>query len=172
MAETITSKQLRSRFPQLLGKLGRGEGKILLEALERVEVIPDEVLHRFGEQADSLYLIWEGGLALSMPVAGKEVPIGRLGPGSTVGSVAVVEPGPSPVTAAAAEPSSLLRLTHEGLSALRKKHPRVGGHLMQALSMNMAERLRVYEDMMTGRTRSGDPEEFVRLSRPLMGIKG
>lgn len=106
-----------------------------------------------------------------MPVGGQDVTIGTLGPGQTIGAVAVVEPGPSPVTVTVAEPGPLLRLNHAGLEALRKHHPRVGGHLLQTLSLGMAERLRIYEDYMTRRTHTGDSEEFVRLSRPLMGVK-
>ena len=168
---TITSKQLRDRFPRFCDRLSRGEAKILLKSLERVEAKPDEVLHRFGDHADSLYLIWEGKLSLSMPVGGKEVPIGTLGPGGSIGPVAVVDPGPAPVTVTVAEPSTLFRLTHEGLEALRKNHPRVGGHFLQSLCLSMTERLRVYEDFMTERTHTGDPEDLVHLSRPLMGIR-
>lgn len=54
---------------------------------------------------------------------------------------------------------------------MRKNHPRVGGHLLQALSMGMVERLRIYENHMTRRTHAGNEEEFIWLSRPLMGIK-
>lgn len=168
---TITAKQLQNRFPHLLEKFGRGEGKILLEMLDRIEVEPGTELHRYGDPDDSLYLIWEGKVMLSMPVAGRDIALGVLGSGQLIGAVAVVVPGPAPVTAMAAEPSVLLRLDHAGLETLRKNHPRIGGHFLQALSLNMTERLRIYEEYMSRRTRTGDPEEFVRLCQPLMGVK-
>lgn len=168
---TITSKQLRDRFPQLLEKLDRGEAKILLQSLQRIEAEPGTELHRYSDRADSLYLIWEGKVMLSMPVGGRDIALGVLGSGQLIGAVALVAPGPAPVTAMAAEQSILLRLDHGGLEALRKNHPRVGSHLLQAISLNMTERLRIYEEYMAKRTRSGDPEEFVRLCQPLMGVR-
>lgn len=169
---TMTAESLKSRFPLLLERLSPGEVGNLLNALTQIQASPGEELHRHGDQADSLYLVWEGSLLLSMAFDGREIPLGTLGPGQHIGSVAVIEPGSAPTTVTVAEPGTLLRLDHSGLNALRADHPRVGGHLVQALSLDLAERLRFYEEGMTGRNQPPrDPEEFARLCRPLMGIK-
>lgn len=169
---TITGNQLKQRFSSLLERFNGGDADSLLQVLTQVEAQSGEELHHYGSHADTLYLIYEGSLALSMVVDGKEIPIGTLNSGQHIGSVAVIEPGSSPTTVTAAEPSILLRLDHPGLEKFRSDQPRMAGNLLRALSMDLAERLRVYEEGMVDRTQSsGDVEEFVRLCRPLMGIK-
>lgn len=168
----ITGDQFKQRFPLLLERLNHQEAENLLRALTQIEVSSGEELHHWESHADTLYLIWEGSLALAMMVGGKEIPLGSLRSGQLIGSVAIIEPGPSPTTATAAEPSTLLCLNHSGLKVLRTNQPRLAGNLLRGLSLDLAERLRVYEENMVERTRSSnDTEEFTRLCRPLMGIK-
>lgn len=168
----ITGDQFKQHFPLLLERFNRQEAETLLHTLDQIEAPSGEELHRCESHADSLYLIWEGSLALAMTVGDREISLGNLGSGQLIGSVAVIEPGPSPTTVTAAEPSTLLCLSHSGLKALRTDQPRLAGNLLRGLSLDLVERLRVYEEGMVGRTRSStDTEEFARLCGPLMGIK-
>jgi len=169
---TVTADLLKRRFPGLMGRFERGELETLLNVLVPIEASSGKELHHCGNPADSLYLIWEGSLLLSMESDGEEIPLGNLGPGQHIGSVAVIEPGPAPTTVVVTEPSTLLRLDHSGFLVLRTIYPRLGGHFLQALSLDLAERLRSYEEGMARRTQPpSNPEEFARLYRPLMGIK-
>lgn len=168
----ITVNRLKRRFSSLMGRFERGELATLLDVLVSIEVSSGEELQHYGGHADSLYLIWEGSLALSMEFHGKEIPLGTLGPGQHIGSVAVIEPGLAPTTVTVTESSILLRLDHPSLVVLRATHPRLSGHLLQALSLDLVQRLRRYEEGMVERTQPpADPEEFARLCRPLLGIK-
>lgn len=168
----ITAKLLKRRFPVLLGRFEHGELETLLEALVPIEVPAGEQLHCCGDHADSLYLIWEGNLSLSMKSGGEDIPLGNLGSGQHIGSVAVIEPGPAPTTVMVAEPSTLLRLDYPTLVVLRTTHQQLAGHLLRTLSLDLVERLRFYEEGMAGRTQPpANPEEFAQLCRPLMGVK-
>jgi len=167
----LTADGLQRRFAVLLERFTRRELQILLDALERSDADPGQELHRGGDPIDTLYLIWEGRLALAMPVGNEIIALGTLGPGEFIGTAAVIDPGPAMVTLTVIEPSILLRLDRAGLQALRKAQPRVGGQLLRALSLDLAERLRLYEEGMAERTQPADVGEFIRLCRPLLGIK-
>lgn len=167
----LTADGLQRRFAVLLERFTRREVQILSEALERIDADAGKELHRGGDPIDALYLIWDGRLALAMPVGGELISLGTLGPGDLIGAVAIITPGSAMVTLTVTEPSILLRLDHAGLQALRKAQPRVGGQLLRALSLDLAERLRLYEEGITERTQPADVGEFIRLCRPLLGAK-
>ena len=169
---TITAKEFKQRFPQFLDKLGLREVDTLLAATQRVDATPGQVLLRAGEKNDSMYLLWDGSLEIKMQADGEEVSLGRLVPGQAFGAVALIEPGSALVTAIAVEASVVLRLSHEQLADLRQRQPRVGGLVLRALSLDLAERLRLYEEGMVARgSPPRDAEEFALLCRPLLGVK-
>lgn len=162
---TITAELFHQRFASLLGKLDLPETQVLLDHLERVAAVPNETLVRCGRHADSLYLIWEGRLALSLEIAAQELAVGEIGPGQFVGVAAVIHPGPALLTVKVTEPGTLLRLTHEGLVQLRAAQPRLGSDLLRAFSLNLVNWLRTYEDYIAECNQPDDVVEFFRLGR-------
>ncbi|MDQ2696659.1 MAG: cyclic nucleotide-binding domain-containing protein [Pseudomonadota bacterium] len=168
---TIAASLFKRRFPLLLERIGRSEVDILLDVLVRVEVAPGAVLVQCGQRAESLFLIWEGALTLSTVANGQDIVLGTLGPGQHVGVAAVVEPGPAMATVAAARPSVVLRLDYAGLVIMRATHPRLAGNLLRALSLDLVDWLRAFEDYMAHRGQTRNVEDFVKLGRKLMGIK-
>ncbi|MDQ2697083.1 MAG: cyclic nucleotide-binding domain-containing protein [Pseudomonadota bacterium] len=168
----ITGKLLKRRFPQLLEKFDNNDLEALLGVLNRLDLEADQELRRYGDYADSLYLVWKGSLAQSMEIGGETIPLGVTGAGQHVGTVAIIDPGPALATVRTAEPGTLLCLDQTGLKTLKQKHPRAAGKLWRALSLELSEWLRVYEEYMS---RRGGPqasgEGFVQRGRYLMGIR-
>lgn len=172
LAVTISPDRLKELFPHLLDKLNRSDLQNLMGQLVHRQVSPGEELHRCGSPADSLILLVAGALELSLLVDGISIRLGTLKPGQLIGSVAVIEPDASPTSVTASQPSEVLTLDHEQLNLLRSANPRLGGLLLRALSLDLAERLRYYEEGMAERLRPpDDASEFAQLCRPLMGIK-
>lgn len=165
----ISVDQLKHLFPRLLARFGAAELAILLDALTRLEAGPGDVLYRCGQHADSLYLVWQGKLAVSLTIAGEELFLGHLGPGQFTGITAVIDPGPALVSATVVESSVLLRLTHAGLASLRENQPPLGNHLLRALSLELVEWLRGYEAYMKERARPDSIQELLRMSGYLLG---
>lgn len=167
---TITAEQLQNRFPGLLKKLDRRELNALLEALERVELTPSEELYCFGRHADTLSLVWQGALMIALGPPAREVSVGVMGPGRFFGASTIVDPGPALAHVTAVEPTTILRLDHAGLEALRRNHPGAGGKLTRALALALAEWLRTFEGYFAGREKPSDANEFATLFRRMMGL--
>jgi CRP-like cAMP-binding protein len=166
MAElNITPKALQERFPRLLARLDLNEVDILLGFLATREVNPGTVLYRNGDHSDVMYLLWQGRLSLSLRLANEESVLGDLEPGQFIGVSGVIEPGPALLTVRAVTPSLLLCLDHAALKQLRAAHPRLGSKVLRALSLDLAEWLRGYEEYMTERAEPDDIEAFFRIGR-------
>lgn len=166
----ITTEQLQQRFSQLLGKLDREEVQVLLDRLTPINVAPGEDVVRAEDHADSLYLIWEGKVAFFKEVSGKTIAVGTLGPGRFFGTEVVIDPAPEVGTSRAVESSILLRLDHASLEGLCDSHPRLGGHLLRALSLDMVDWLRAVKKYMTERTLPNDLRECIQMVRELRGL--
>jgi CRP-like cAMP-binding protein len=165
MTVNPTPEDLKKRFPRLLGRLEAGDLGTLLHTLEWREVEPGEELCRNAEYCDAMHLLWEGELRLSLWLSGREITIGNIGPGQFVGVVSLIDPGPALLTVTVAEPSRLLRLDHPGLIRLRGSHPRAGGNLLRALSLDLTAWLRSYEAYIAHKTGPNSIEAFFRIGR-------
>ncbi len=168
---SISVEQFRRCFPKLVEGLDNREIRVLLEAMSPAELAPGELLSQFGETHDTLTLVYQGGLMVTITVFDEEISIGTMRPGQLLGIAAVIEPGGASATAKVAEPSTVLRLNHDRLMQLRRDHPRVAGYLLRALSLQLAEWLRTFEGYMAGRVRPSDVREFAQVARQLMGIE-
>ena len=124
------------------------------------------MLYRYGDPVDTLYLIWEGRLHLSMTHS-----LGALEPGQMVGVAEVIAPGPALATVTAATPCILLRLDHASLQNLRQTDPELGGLLLRNLSTDLVERLRAYEKSLSQQGWPANDDAIIHLGRQLMEIK-
>jgi len=83
-----------------------------------------EILFSQGEARDNLYLIISGKLCLRLRQPdGLEILVGELGPGESVGEMAVLTGQPQTTTAIASEASELLYLSKAAFEQLAKIHP-------------------------------------------------
>lgn len=114
----------------------------LLHALTPVRVTAGQELIRYGGHSDCLYLIWHGRLRAALDVAGRRLVLGELGPGKWVGEVTLLDHGPATATVLAVEDSRLLALGRDAFERLHLAQPRLAACLVQALSRDLAARLR------------------------------
>jgi CRP-like cAMP-binding protein len=91
-----------------LALLGRDALRILAIGAESRYLHDGNVLFSQGEAADAGYVVQEGSLSLA-PVRGETEPV-TVGPGTLLGELALLTETTRPVTAAALEPSTVIRI--------------------------------------------------------------
>ncbi len=82
--------EFEQRFPSVAAELGPDNLARLLEACTVVDLPPRRKLFRDRMPVDSLYLVLEGEMAVSLEDAGKVLELGKVKPGDWLGEVAVL----------------------------------------------------------------------------------
>ena len=95
-----------------------------------------------GDRDPSLFVIAEGSVAIVKQDAGEERLLARLGPGQTIGEMALLDGQPRAATVAAAEDLVLLVLDRAALERLVDEKPRLGVKLLWKLARFLSQRLR------------------------------
>src|ERR1700731_1557543 len=92
-------------------QLGFSALQIVAIGSETKQLEDGEVLFRAGETADAGYVIQEGSIKLTRHDPRRSDPSVTLGPGVLIGELALVTETVRPVTAIAAEPTTVIRIS-------------------------------------------------------------
>ena len=102
-----------------------------------------EILFHQGEDADEMYCLEEGSVAVTVRMAGEdELEVARLGPGSVLGEMALVEPGVRSATARIMEPTRGYRIERWSFEILRAAFRPSSHKTVFRLAQLVSERLR------------------------------
>ena len=102
-----------------------------------------EVVCREGDPEPSLFVIVSGSVSILKQDAGEQPRLlARLGPGQTIGEMALLDGQPRSATVAAAEDLVLLVLDRRALDRLVDEKPRLGVKLLWKLARFLSQRLR------------------------------
>ena len=123
---------------QLAQELGPGAFASIADEVRFFDLGEDEVLVVQGEAADELYLLLTGQLEVALEAEGQEQTLTRLGPGSTVGEIALLAGDRRSATVRAATSCELAAISAEGFRRLLADHPAEA----EGLARRAAERLR------------------------------
>lgn len=117
---------------------------------EQVSVRKGETICVEGNICDFVGLIVSGKIEIKKETEfqGKQVVIGILSEGSVVGEIWVLGDYPGPVTAIAAEDSTLLMMSRKNFNTLIEQDPVVGVKLLKGLLLTTSIRLRKSYDRM------------------------
>jgi CRP/FNR family cyclic AMP-dependent transcriptional regulator len=100
-------------------------------------------LFREGDRDPSMFIIAQGAVAISKQDAGeREKHLARLGPGQTIGEMALLDGQPRSATARAAEDVVLLVITRAALDQLVEEKPLLGVKFIWKLARFLSQRLR------------------------------
>ena len=122
----------------------------LLAAVEHInflEVEPDEILFREGDDADCVYFIIEGDLDVikesvgGTPGAG-QVLISTLSKGRSIGEMSVIDKTPRSATVKVRNKAVLATLTSAGFDLLLLNNPRVGIKILKGIARLLSLNLR------------------------------
>jgi CRP/FNR family cyclic AMP-dependent transcriptional regulator len=102
----------------------------------------DVVCHE-GEADPSLFVIAKGSVEIvKQAAAARETLLAKLGPGQTIGEMALLDGQARSATVVAAEDLVLLVLTRTALDRLIEEKPRLGAKLLWKLARLLSQRLR------------------------------
>jgi CRP/FNR family transcriptional regulator, cyclic AMP receptor protein len=150
------------RTVPLFESLTEREATALCDLLETVECPPQHVLFRGGDAGDSMYLIEQGKICISMKAAdGHELTIAELGVGDFFGEMAMLDGKPRSARATALEPARLAILSRKHFLSFVQGNSQVATEMLSAL----AHRLRRTDELLQNRiTRNVNEEEAATLT--------
>jgi CRP/FNR family cyclic AMP-dependent transcriptional regulator len=144
----------------------------LAEASRQEDLRRGDVLFREGDEADRLYVVVQGRIAISKrSVDGRESVVALMEPGDLFGEMGLFQPQGRSAEARALEPSAVLAVTFGPVREIYEQRP----ELLWGVVSLLADRLRTMDDVLadsvfldvTGRTAkrllevAGDRDEFV-----------
>lgn len=143
----------------LFGSLPEDSRKLIFSRLEHVRIESGQWLMRKGDPGDALFLVQTGRLEVVRgerqdgSVFDDEIEVLRvLGPGATVGELALITGDPRSASVRASRDSSLLRLSFEDFRALMTTVPDFTSALVSALGRQLQASGGLPEDMPQDRT--------------------
>ena len=125
----------------ILGVLDDDDVDWLIEAGQRQELQPGQVLIREGEPCEHLYLILDGGLEVSVAALSAQ-PIAHLATGEVVGEMSFVDSQPPSATVSALEPSIVLAISCSQLRHKLQQDIWFASRFYRALAILLSSRLR------------------------------
>lgn len=138
---SMTPDQLVSLLPpqSVFAGCSHDELAELLAAGKVQELAPNETILRQGDEGDSLIILLEGVVRISMVTAnGREIILDYAEPGAVLGEIAVLDGAPRTASAVAVWKGRLLRLGRSAFENFIERHPRFAIRLLR----EMARRLR------------------------------
>lgn len=127
-------------FAELIG----AELDVLAKYVQLIRVEPGAVLFREGDAASFMGVLIEGGAdILKQDSRAGAKHIGKVGPGKTIGEMAIVDREPRSATCVCPGGAQLIRLTREDFSRLIREYPRISLKILMRLTTLMSRRLRM-----------------------------
>lgn len=136
-------EEFKRRFPALAGELGPRNVEVLVGATTALELPAGRKVIRDRMPVDSLYIVLEGDLTISVEENRKAIRLGQVGPGQLLGEVSVLSGELlASSTVESKTPVKLLRLRHEKFGELIATNYDIANALLKQLVGMLAERLR------------------------------
>ncbi len=137
--------------PELFRGLPDEETERVVELGEALRLTANEVLFGLGDPADSIYVIRQGRIALTLPmqVGGRQqdVMVEERVPGQTVGWSALIPPHRFTLKASALLETEVLALPRQALLDHFATRPAAGYALITNVSAIVGQRLQVFQAM-------------------------
>ena len=126
LAQGMTIRTRLKKYVPLFSEFDREELTGIVEVMEVRRFETGQVVFSQGEPGDSLWIVAEGEVALTVQGNdGEPVEVERIAEGGFFGEVSALSRAPRNVTAVTTRPSELLELTRDYLEAVAIVHPRV-----------------------------------------------
>jgi signal transduction histidine kinase len=137
----------RLRDTPLFGGLDDSQLSHLIHLGEIVDLEPDQLLIREGDEADALYVVLEGELEVTKRAGTSQIPLAQVGPGSLQGEIAALEGGRRLASVRAMGAAEVLRIPVETIRELLDAGPDVA----LAVIRTAVARLRAMESLLRER---------------------
>jgi CRP/FNR family transcriptional regulator, cyclic AMP receptor protein len=138
--------------PTALMQLSPEEAKIVVSYMKPRKIAEGTAFIKEGDARDTAFmlLVLDGEVTVENIVVSRTsaVTVNVLGPGSLIGEMGLVDGEPRSATCTATTDVRGAVLTREDLEQLMNDDPRIGGKLMMAVSLRIAQRLRETADKL------------------------
>ncbi|RVT92700.1 Crp/Fnr family transcriptional regulator [Sphingomonas crocodyli] len=112
----------------------------LLRAGKLQTLTPNEVILRQGDDGDSLVILLEGVVRVSMVTPnGREIILDYAEPGAVVGEIAVLDGEPRTASAISMWQGRLLRLSRRAFEEYMERHPKIAIRLLRELAHRLRQ---------------------------------
>lgn len=139
--------KMGNEFAVLAQQLGTQHASSLQDFTSVKKLPAGAILIQDQAAIDSLYLVLEGVLSVSLEGDGRSLLLGRLGPGKWVGDVSLLSgETTASSTVSAEQPTTVLELKHEAFRKLTSEHPELAYSLLKVLIATLAERIRATDE--------------------------
>lgn len=138
---SLTAEELAKLLPagSVFGSCTRAELDDLLSCGVVQKVIPNETILRQGDDGDTLVILMEGVVRVSMVTSnGREIILDYAEAGAVLGEIALLDGQPRTASAVALWNGRHLRMTRASFEGFVERHPKMALRMMQ----DMARRLR------------------------------
>ncbi|MFO0714858.1 MAG: cyclic nucleotide-binding and patatin-like phospholipase domain-containing protein [Sandaracinus sp.] len=129
IAEGVRARFRRERLARLLVEEldveGAEELEELLGEVEWLALAPGDVLVREGDPSDALYFLLQGRLATVSGVGRRELLLGEVQPGESIGETAVLEGQRRRATVRAIRPSEVAKISRRAFLDVSERHPAI-----------------------------------------------
>ncbi|MDH4441337.1 MAG: SulP family inorganic anion transporter [Rhizobium sp.] len=116
----------------------------LVEAMERIELLPGDRFIRAGEIGDDLFLLWKGRAKVEARLPnGRALRLRTVTPGVVLGEIAIYRGGPRTADVVAEMPSTVYRLVRRQLRHLEQADPQLALLVHRLCATTLAERLTI-----------------------------
>ena len=129
----------RLRETALFAGLDDEQLQRLVELGEIVDLAPNDVLIREGEQADALYVVLDGELEVTKQSGSSQIPLALVGPGSLQGEIAALEGGRRLASVRATGTAEVLRIPVGAIRELLAAGPDVALALIRTAVARLRE---------------------------------
>lgn len=97
-----------------------------------------ETLFRLAARSDAGFVVVSGEVELLRPQGGAQVAVGRFGPGSLLGELALLTETRRPATAVTLTDCDLIRITRPLFRRMLEEYPEIAGKLYDILAEDLA----------------------------------
>ena len=125
-----------------LARLSEDDVVALLECARQRTFRADEVILEQEQLNSSLFVVMKGLLHVRRYAKGRQVLLGRLGPGSFFGDMSIFDPGPTSAAVVATSEGQLIEIRSSDLERFKQVRPAAAAELLTGLLELMAQRLR------------------------------
>lgn len=142
---------MAATYPEFLAGLAPADAAELVALATVIRLSRGDVLFDLGQQADSLYVIEQGQIALTLPLQirghGEDILIEDRSTGQAVGWSALIPPHRFTLKATAPLDGRVLAFPRVALLEHFSRNPTVGNVVMRNVAAMMGQRLQVFQAM-------------------------
>jgi len=142
---------------KIFSGLEEAELNILVSCMRRVRFDQGETVFREGEEGDTMYVILDGLINISVPLAdGKELSLANMEKGNFFGDMAIIENAPRSATCKVAQACDLIALSRSDFFDIVHKHPGTALKILYRMMNIMAERFKTSGAVLSEMVRWGE----------------